>query len=284
MFQGMMGGINPNDMMGGGHHEAKLDGYSDDIKSQDIIFFEYSCNEYVIRAEKKDDKVVIICNGHYSNHRDGRYFRIKYESEDLSIFDELQKVVVEGNISNGNGTTSHTDGLPAGIGDIITINYASGEKIYKYANNYRTVSPEYASKFYNVFRNYVQKYGLDFTSKGSNQKLYDDPDEEYLQGAWTGKHFGNELLATFDKDKVKITVDGKEVENATYKIVEGRVVKDKLSEENADPDRYTSYENFEGISLFGKKNYFTLSCYFLTESYSTCDLHNFDKKKPEDEE
>ena len=46
--------------------------------------------------------------------------------------------------------------------------------------------------------NFVKKYGYDFTSEGSNVKLFDDPDEEYVQGTWKGKHFGDDIEVTFN--------------------------------------------------------------------------------------
>lgn len=154
-----------------------------------------------------------------------------------------------------------------------------GEKIYKTSNQTPTISNEASNAFYNDFLKYVQKYGLDFNSSGSNVQLYDDADVEYVQGTWNGKHFGQEISVCFDGNHVVIKVDGKETDNCNYVIVNGSIVKDKLKEGIDKAQSEFDYELFNGVSKLAEKNYFTMVGYFLSDSYSTCDLMNFDKKE-----
>ena len=279
------------DTISGQRHESKLEGYSDEIISKDIEMFEYAgpnsnyCTFGDFIAKRKDDKVEIITTGGFSNKRDGKYFRIKFESDDLSILKELQDTIIKYDIAKGNGHCTHVDGLPAGIGDRINVIYSSGEKIYKTSNQFPTIIPEAGMAIYNTFLKYVQKHGYDFTSDGSNLKLYDDADKEYVQGTWKGKHFGNEIVAIFEDNHVTITVDGKVTDDKVeYTIFEGSVVANKLKEGKDKAESKNDYETFNGVSMFAKKNYFTMTGYFLQNSYSTCDFHNFDKEKPVDDE
>lgn len=104
-----------------------------------------------------------------------------------------------------------------------------------------------------------------------------------MQGTWKGKHFVKEIEATFINNLVTIKVNENITdENIEYIIKDGFVQKNKL-EEGKDGSRHSDYEDFEGVSSFAKKNWFTMTGYFTKESYSTCDLMNFDKEKPESE-
>ena len=266
----------------GGRHESQLEGYSDDIKSKDIIKFEYAGTEAYVYAEIEDDKLLVVARGGDSTHRNGKYFKIRLETEDFSLLKDLQKVVDKHSISRANGHCVHVDGLPSGIGDRLSVEYKSGEKIYKESNQSLTISFDAADAIYDTFKKYVQKHGLDFTSAGSNQQLYDDADEEYLQGTWNGKHFGREISVTIDKKHITIKVDGKVTDDEDYVIYEGSVVSSRLKEGKTNPTSYYDYEFFNGVSTLKKKNWFTMTGYFLGDSYSTCDLMNFDKEKPKE--
>ena len=267
----------------GERHESNMDGYEEQIQSKEITYFEYDCSDFFLKAEKKDNKIKIVASGGYSNHRDGNYFRINYETEDLFLLDNLQTIIEQYEVSKDNGHCLQVDGLPAGLGDKIDILYASGETIYKTSNQARTLSDETSKAIYEAFHEFVKKKGLDFNSEGSNAKLYDDADEEYLQGTWKGKHFGSEISVTFKENKVIISVDGKETDKEEYTIVEGTVISNRLKEGITEPKDKHDYEYFKGVSCFAKKNWFTITGYFLENSYSTCDLMNFDKEKTSDD-
>ena len=272
------------DAVCGARHEGYLEGYSEDIKSKDITSFEYAGNNYYLFCEKNDDKLKISCRGGYSNRRDGKYFIIRLEESDLSLLSDLQKDILKYNVSKNNGYCLTVDGLPAGLGDRIEIKYDSGESIYKNSNQAPTISEEASSAFYEDFHKYVKKYDLDFNSEGSNVELYDDADIDYVQGTWNGKHFGRDVSVTFNKNHVTISIDGKITDKEVeYTIYEGSIRKNELEEGKEKAESKNDYKEFEGVSCFAKKNWFTMTAYFMKESYSTCDLMNFEKEKPKEE-
>ena len=269
----------------GGRHESHMEGYEEVVKSKDIISFSYTGGDFSVLAKKINSKVEIFATGGGKyNKRDGSYFIIKYETEDNSIFKKLQEIVEKYDISKGNGHCVTVDGLPAGIGDTINILYSSGEKIYKYSNQSITISSDSIKEIFDTFHEHVKKDGYDFTSVGSNVKLFDDADKEYVQGTWNGKHFGDPIEVTFKDNKVTIKVNGKVTDNEEeYIIVEGFIQKNKKKEEKEGTTRY-DYENFNGVECFSKKNWFTMTGYFYENGSSSCDLMNFKKEKPIDEE
>lgn len=286
MFEGLNGtnmlpGVIPSAF--GQSHTSKEEGCPEKIESKEIIFFNYIGSNYGLTAKIEEDKLRVIASGGNINRRDGTRFQINLLSDDLSLLEELQTIIEENDVVRNNGYCHYVDGLPGGIGDSIDVKYESGEKLYKTSNQTPVVGSEVGQKFYNVFLDYVRRHGLDFTTKGSNVQLYDDADEEYVQGTWNGEHFGEKISVTFEGKRVKITVDEKLVEDTEYTIFEGSIVKNQLKEGVEKPTSYGDYELLKGVSMLNKKNWFTMTGYFLGDSYSTADFHNFDKKKPENE-
>ena len=272
-----------SNMVCGGRHESKIEGCNDNILSKDIINFEYNGRGFYLYAEKiENNKIKVVASGGNTQKRDGTYFRIVFESDDLELLNNIQKDIETYNVSIGNGNCVYVDGLPAGIGDRISVTYENGEKIYKTSNQFPTITDEAAKALYNTFKDYVVKHKMDFTSAGSNVQLYDDADEEYLQGTWNSKHFGDEISATFENYHIIITVNGNGTDDTEYTIFEGNVVKNKLKEGITEAKSYHDFEYFNGVSMFVKKNWFTMTGYFMQNSYSTSDFMNFNKEKPED--
>ncbi len=280
----MLGDRDIQNIMAGGRHESQIEGLNEEIQSKNIVSFSYTGTDFYVGAKREKNKVKIICNGGGKyNRRDGSLFSIVYETEDDSIFPLLQQVIDENHETRGNGHCVHVDGLPGGIGDRLEVEYESGEKIYKSSNQFQTVMFESSKKFYELFHEFVLKEGYDFTTAGSNVKLFDDADYEYLQGTWKGTSFGREIVVTFTGNKVTITVDETITdENVEYTIFQGSVVSNQLIEGKEKAESYHDYELFKGVSTFSKKNWFTMTGYHLGDSYSSFDLHNFDKKKEEE--
>lgn len=273
-----------NNIYEGGKHESYIKECTENIKSKNIVSFSYVGTDYVVSAKKDNNKVQISAKGGGKyNIRDGSYFIIKYDTEDDSIFKLLQEVIDENNETRGNGYCTNVAGLPAGIGDTLNVVYDSGEKLYKYSNQCPTVSPESIKRFYDIFHDFVKKDGFDFNSAGSNIKLFDDPEEEFVQGIWKGKHFGDDIEVVFNGNKVTISVNGKLVDEEEYTIFEGVVVPNKLKDGIEKATSYHDYDFFKEVSHMKKKNWFTITAYFVEDSYSTCDLMNFNKEKTEDE-
>ena len=268
----------------GGRHESQIDDCNEVIQSKNIVSFSYVGTDYNVFAKKEGNMTHIFATGGGKyNKRDGSYFIIKYDTEDDSIFTALQEIIDKNHETHGNGHCVNVDGLPAGIGDTLNVIYDTGEKIYKYSNQCITVNPESVKDFYEVFHSFVKKDGYEFNSSGSNVKLYDDADEEYVQGTWRGKHFGDDIEVTFNEKFVTIKVNDKITdENVEYIIVEGFIQKNTLRDGKDGTSKY-DYDDFNGVQCFSKKNWFTMTGYFHVNSSSSCDLMNFDKEEPVDE-
>ena len=281
----MYGGLYGEGPGCGGRHESQMEGYTEDIKSKDIVSFSYVGTDFSVLAKKDNGKVIISCNGGGKyNKRDGSLYGIRYETDDDSIFKSLQQVIDDNHETRGNGHCVHVDGLPGGIGDILNVEYASGEKIYKSSNQSQTVSFESSKKFNDIFHEFVLKDGYDYTTAGSNVKLFDDADIDYVQGTWKGTHFGDEIEVTFNNDHVTIKVNGKVTDDNVEFIIKDGSIRQNILKEGKDGSSEYDYEEFVGANSFAKKNWFTMTAYFYETGYSTCDIHNFDKEKPADEE
>lgn len=249
-----------------------LKGYSEDIKSREIVSFEYIGGEFSASCKLDGDTLHVKSRGGDSSNRDGSFFILDYEAKNNDILEKLQDVVSKYDISKNNGYEHETAGLPPGLGDSISVLYKSGEKIWKYSNQFPTISSEAAKAIYELFHECAKENSYDFTSAGSNVLLYDDATEDYLQGTWKGKHFGKEYKVIFSKDNVKIYEDNILTDDVNYIIIDGNIVVNKPKDEAHTPkDRY-DYEEFNVISTMSKKNDFTIVAYFLKDGYSTCDL------------
>ncbi|MBR3162391.1 MAG: hypothetical protein IKF19_06650 [Bacilli bacterium] len=266
-------GDNKMDIIDGGVvRRGRLKGYEEIIKSKDIISFEYHKDGFHASCKLDNDTLQVTSKGGNYNNRDGTYFVLNYSAQDKTLLKKLQYIIDKHNISKDNGYENEVAGLPAGLGDNISVIYESGEKIWKYSNQSPTLSKEASNEIYETFHKYAKDNGYDFTSKGSNVALYDDADKNYVQGTWEGTHFGKKYTIIFKDNNIKIYEDDKLTDNCEYKIIEGNIVVNKLKKGVYDPkDRY-DYEEFSVISTIKKKNDFTMVAYFMKDSYSTCDL------------
>lgn len=261
-----------NIICGGVVKDGYLEGYSEIINSKTIISFEYTCGRFYVKCDYDNDKIHVISDGGYSNERDGNYFKLDYKIDNDEIFKELQKIVEKNNISENNGYEHETAGLPPGLGDTIKIEYENGERIYKYSNQRETISEEAQKDIYNLFHKYAKKENLDFNSDGSNVKLYDDADKDFIQGKWKGKHFGDEIEVEFNDNHIKILVNNELTDDTDYIIYEGNIRPNKLKEGKQSANNKNDYEEFIGVSSIRKKNEIMLVAYFTKNSYSTADL------------
>ena len=260
------------DIDGGVTKEGRLKGYEENIKSKDITYFEYTCGKFKVLLEVKDNQIHINSKGGNSYHRDGTYFKLDYISKTNTILKELQDVIDKYNISKNNGYEHEVAGLDPSISATIKVTYKSKEKIYKYDNQSRIIDEEAEDKIYEIFHKNAKENNLDFTSEGSNVELYNDATKEYVQGTWKGKHFGSEYKVIFEGTKIKIYKDGKLTDEGWYKIIDGDIVNDKPKKGVTIPKDRNDYKEFTDISIMKKKNDFTMTMYFMKESYSTDDL------------
>lgn len=264
------GANNMLEIDGGVIKNHKLPGYEDKIKSKDIVTFEYTGDYYVL-CEKKNNKLHIVSKGGDVSKRDGTAFKLDYETDNLSFLKTLQKIVEDYEISKNNGYEYEVSGLPSGLGDTIKVVYENKEKIWKYNNQQKTISNKAIDTIYEVFKNEAVKNNYDFTTDKSNQ-VYDDATTDYVQGTWIGEHFGTNYKVVFSSNNIKIYENGKLTDDVTYRIIDGSIVVDKLKKGITEGTSKNDYEEFSTISIMKKKNSFTLTAYFMKESYSTCDL------------
>lgn len=256
----------------GGRHEFMLEGYPYKIESDELVKFSFQNRDFSVSCELKDDGLHMGATGGNSSRRDGTKFSLSYTTSDVSVLAKLNKIIKDFDMAKRNGYSCTVDGLPGGCGDSIKAEYTSGEKLYLYSNQSPTVHFDAVKQIYDAFHEDALKNGLDFNTAGSNVKLYDDADEEYLQGKWKGKHFGTQILAEFEGKHVRIYADGKLTDDTDYVIFQGCVRVNKLKEGKSQPQSDHDYEEFVGCSCMRKKNDFTMTAYFMKESYSTCDL------------
>ncbi len=264
--------IDPIDMPGA-RREYTMDGYSEDIASEDVVLFAYDAPDFRVRCEKNaDGSVSVQSSGGDVAARDGSGFRLDYTAADDGFLEKLQQLVAAHDLTADNGRVVNVGGLPEGYGDTLSVTYASGERIYKSSNESRTVSDEAAVAIYEAFRDMAVKNGFDFTTEGSNAPLYDDADEAFLQGTWKGTHFGSEYVAVFTGNRVQIYCDGELTDDTEYVVVRGSIRPNRLKEGVRAPEDEHDYEEFHDMSSMRKKNDIFLVGYFTKDAYSTVDL------------
>lgn len=229
---------------GGVVKNGRLKGYKEKINSKDIISFSYSCGEYEVSCELKNNKLTVKSS------------KTEYISKDNSLLKDLQKIIEKYNISKNNGYVHEVAGLPPGYGGTISVIYNNKEKIYKYDNQTGIIPEEAEKEIYNAFYKDAKDNGYDLKEKVVEETI----DESFLQGTWSGTHFGKTYKVIFNDNNIKIYEDDVLTDDTNYKIVDGDIVRDNDDKE------------FKVISLMKKKNDFTLVAYFMKESYSTCDL------------
>ena len=276
MGMGMMCTVNMDACCGAKHESWDKDAPKT-IQSDELIKFSYADRKISCFCELTDGELYVRASGGNSSRRDGTKFCVRYRSCTKFLLEKLNNIIKSHELARGNGYHCTVDGLPGGCGDYISAEYKSGETLSMNSNQMPTVGSPAADEIYDAFHEDALKNGFDFNTAGSNVQLYDDADREYLQGKWKGKHFGREIVAVFTGVTAKIFVDGKMTDNCEYTIFQGSVRSNKLKEGRTKAETDYDYEEFEGCSCMRKKNHFTMTCYFMKESYSTCDLYKQDE-------
>ncbi len=96
--------------------------------------------------------------------------------------------------------------------------------------------------------------------------------EADFQGSWKGTHFGQEWLAVFEGNHVRIYCDGQLTDDTDYVLIGDVVRPDRLKSGVVQPVDEYDYEEFSVISSIRKDNESMLTAYFMKDTYSTCDL------------
>lgn len=256
----------------GAKNESYLKGYKENIKSKNITEFSYECAQFRVSFKLQNNKTQITSTGGDYSARNGSAFSLNYIAKNNDIIKELQKIIEKYELYKNNGYVCKVNGLPAGLGDTINVIYDSGEKIYKHSNQTKVVNDKATTAIYDVFHKKAIQNGYDFTTEKSNVVVYDDATDEYLQGTWKGKHFGDEILVTIKEKNIKIYINNELTDDTEYIIINGNIRSNKLKKEVTNPKDENDYEEFNGISSIRKKNDIMLTAYFTKESYSTAEL------------
>ena len=222
--------------------EGRKDGYSEDIKSKNIVSFSYSYSNNTFSCELKNDGLHINING--------KGFKIDYITNDKSILSELQNIVDKYKLYTNNGYEKEVSGLPKGYGDTLSVIYDSDEKIWKYSNQIRLVDDKVVNEFYELFHKNALDNGYDFDiSNDTNEEI----SKEYLKGIWEGKCSNNNYKIDLTNVYVKIYQNDVLTDSYIYKVINNVVVRSKIKSYRNKIDDYNNYETFRDIANFRKE-------------------------------
>lgn len=263
--------IDPDDIPGA-RRQFHMEGCKDYIRSNKIESFTYSCCDYSLHCEKVKNNIRIVCSGGDLRKRDGTGFKLDFEISDDSVLSDLNNIIINNKLFKDNGYYLEVNGLPSGLGDYIYVIFDSGEKLYKYCNEFCTVDEKSQKILYDFFHKIALDYGYDFTSMESNVTLYDDATVDFLQGTWKGTHFGDSIKVVFLDNRVKIYVNRKLTDDVNYIIVRGVIKPNLMYDEVFEARDENDYIDFSGVSFMKKNNDILLTAYFTEGAYSTCDL------------
>lgn len=254
--------INP-EPVDGGRNDYYDSSYSETIRSTELTDFRFSVDgEYSLRCSRiENGGLHYEASGGSYYERDGSAFELDFDAEDSGFLQILQGLVTEYELFLDNGHITNVAGLPDCGGETLSADYKSGESIYRSDNSGPLLSKEASDAIYNAFLDFAQEEGFDFTTEGSNQVIYNDADETYLQGVWEGTHFGRNCKVEFSGNHVRISIDGQCTDDCDYVIIDGRVV----------PDNDEEYPRFNGMSTMIKANEFTLTAHFYENGASSSD-------------
>lgn len=149
------------------------------IQSDTITKFEYTRGmEYDFLAERTEEGTVhvkIITMEPYDLHADPA---IDYESTDLSLLTNLEKVIQEHELIRENGYTVVVDGLPPGYGERLKVEYDTGEELFTRSNESYLFSDEIADGFSKAFQDHARAHGHPFEEYRNAEEEWEDDGEE----------------------------------------------------------------------------------------------------------
>lgn len=149
------------------------------IQSDTITKFEYTRGmEYDFLAERTEEGTVhvkIITMEPYDLHADPA---IDYESTDLSLLTNLEKVIREHELIRENGYTVVVDGLPPGYGERLKVEYDTGEELFTRSNESYLFSDEIADGFSKAFQDHARANGHPFEEHRNAEEEWEDDGEE----------------------------------------------------------------------------------------------------------
>lgn len=242
----------------------RLDGYSEEIKSKNIVSFEYINSDYSLSCELINDELRVTIKA--------KSFDIKYVSRDKNLLTELQKVIEKYELYKNNGYEQKLSRLPSGYGDFLSIKYDSDEKIYKYSNQIRLLSSDSYNEIYELFSKNATENDYVLKKTDDDVVIESDFNEEFLQGTWEGTCADKYYKVVFKNQVVSIYINNLISDIKVYRIVDGVVVNNNLLTGKTDRKDYRSFSNFKTVSNFRKKSDSMLETHLLDDDYTTCEL------------
>ena len=240
--------------MPGTRNKKSLEEHEKNIKSKNIIHFSYHNSDFKVECKLENNNLHVISSGGNYSNRDGSAFKLDYISKTKTLLTSLQQIVEKYELYKNNGYTLTVNGLPAGLGDTISVEYDKSEKIYKSSNQSRIVQDEAVTAIYNEFHKNATQNDYEFNTEKSNIKVYDDATEKFLQGTWKGSHFGDEIKVIIKEKNIKIYCNNKLSDNTEYAIINGCVRPNKLKKGITIPKNEHDYEEFNIICRHPKRN------------------------------
>lgn len=246
----------------GGRTEEYIKGLHDDIEITEILSFSFERQgDYTFKVSEEDGMYHVESSGMSRFGRDGTEFVLDYMT-DGKLVEKLREICIKYELSKDNGHTIHVAGLPPCGGETIDVRFKSGDRIYRSSNQGSMVPKDAFHEIFDAFRSDAKKHNFDFTTDKSMIN-YDDADYTYLQGTWTGTHFGKHVYVEFIGENVTIMIDGKTTDKCKWQVVDGRVI----------PDNGEKYPKFNGMSCMTKYMANGLTAHFYeNKSSSTASL------------
>ena len=118
----------------GGKVEYYVKGLKDEIKSNNIVKFDYSCEYLRLLAELIDNKLHIeIRRGSHKDFSNNEIL-VDYSKKDTKFLKELNDFIIDHNLSRDNGHVYKISGLIPYLEEELEVIYDTEEKIYKMTN------------------------------------------------------------------------------------------------------------------------------------------------------
>lgn len=149
------------------------------IQSDTIIRFEYTRGTYCdFLAERTEKGTVHVKIGMMEPYEAQVKRAIDYESTDLSLLTNLEKVIREHKLSRENGCTVVVDGLPPGYGERLKVEYDTGEELFTHSNEAYIFSDEIADAFCRTFQDHAKAHGFALEEHRDAEEEWEDDGSE----------------------------------------------------------------------------------------------------------
>lgn len=214
------------------------------IDSKELVSFKYEggmlgyqvCHFSLVRKENG-----ALCSGWGWEHwGDPNDFEFEFMAE-LSTLDALQAVIDEHDLARYNGISITVNGLPPYGGERLFVNYASGENISAYDNNFHFMYEDARLSLFKFFHALAEDAGYNFP----HLETWNVEFEKFLLGCWQDRD--ETVRLDFRYDSVKIHADGQLTDDTTFYIEYDRLY--NAQSEDGSFSRYAYIKRF-GSALY----------------------------------